>query len=321
MNSCLALSAKQMALKSSPGEEGEHENVAIGYYRKAVRTFSVLLADSDHARSDEILASSIILSTYEMLDVVGDSFGSHLNGIAFFLQSRQVNGDSQGIEGAAYWTWYRHEIRAALQTGRRMFLEDNYWQPEPLDSFNGLSVHCKPGPHDDDDDVNTQHAQHRRAVALDASLDQRQQKLPLSMAHFLADRHPNADGSRASDFPFEWFLYPPSAIAHQVYHASKILLRLHRPSLPSENTGPGRNQYLSNRREIEKSRQQIFLVSNSGIPDTWSLVSTQCLFVAGLVTEGVLEQHHTLRLIESCQRSSGRRTICLANELRRLCAQ
>ena len=91
--------------------------------------------------------------------------------------------------------------------------------------------------------------------------------------------------------------------------------------MPSESPGGDRIQSLYSRREIEKSREQIFMVSNAGVPDAWSLVSTQCLYIAGLVTEGVLERHHTLILIENCQLSSGRRTVCLADELRKLWSQ
>ncbi|KAL4934013.1 fungal specific transcription factor domain-containing protein [Aspergillus undulatus] len=277
------------------------------------------------------------VASYEMLEPAGESFGSHLKGIAFFLQAHQANGDADGIKGAAYWTWYRHEIWAALQTGRSMFLEDNYWQPEPLDSFNGLPVEelanraiflfgqcisfcnkCTAAQGSDTDAKRND--QHNRAVALDAALERWRSLLPSSMAHFFAERPPSAD-DRSSDFPFVWFIYPQSAIAYQVYHASRILLRLHCPSVPSRSSGTDRVQSLSTRREIEKSREQIFLVSNAGVADSWSLISTQCLFVAGLVTEGVLERHHTLKLIENCQRSSGRRTFCLADELRRLWAQ
>ncbi|KAL4920308.1 hypothetical protein BDW62DRAFT_15581 [Aspergillus aurantiobrunneus] len=273
--------------------------------------------------------------SYEMLGVAGENFGSHLKGIAFFLQARQVNGDAQGIGGAAYWTWYRHEIWAALQTGRRMFLEDNYWQPGRLDYFSGLSVEdtanraiflfgqcvsfCN--------DCTASHevgsyeggnSQHHSAVSLNAALERWKQMLPSSMAHFFAERPPSTDGNGVSDFPFIWFVYPQRAIAYQVYHASKILLRLYFPLLPCEITGTDRIQTLSSRREINRSREQVFLVSNAGVPDTWSLVSTQCLYVAGLVTDGVLERNHTLRLTEDCQKISGRRTICLADELRKL---
>ncbi|KAE8164455.1 hypothetical protein BDV40DRAFT_114140 [Aspergillus tamarii] len=336
MQSCLALSSKQLALKAT-GDEGRlRENIAIGYYRKAVKMIRSLLVDTQCARSDEILASSIILSTYEMFDVVGESFGSHLKGIAFFLQSRQVTGDASGIRGAAYWTWYRHEIWAALQTGRRMFLNESYWEPEPMESFNGLSVEdianraiflfgqCVSFCNDDgllptagrDERHNTHD---HRAIALDAALENWKQRLPPSMSHFFAERPSDSNGSH--EFPFIWFIYPQSAIGYQVYHASKILLTLHSPSILSESTGPARIQSLSNRRQIERSREQIFLISNAGVPDTWSLISTQCLFVAGMVTDGVLEREQTLRLIEQCQKSSGRRTVCLADELRKMWSQ
>ncbi|KAL4791238.1 hypothetical protein BDV19DRAFT_314373 [Aspergillus venezuelensis] len=337
MYSCLALGAKQLALKSPADEEGARASVAIGYYQKAVRTVSALLADPSYASNDGILASSIILSTYEMLEPAGESFGSHLKGIAFFLQAHQANGDAQGIKGAAYWTWYRHEIWAALQTGRRMFLEETYWQPEQLESFSGLSVEdianrvlfifgqcisfCNNciASQEIETDTHRQNQCHR-AVALGAALGRWKNMLPFSMTYFFAEQPPSADG-RCSDFPFMWFIYPQSAIAFQVYHASKILLRLHCPLMPSESPGGDRIQSLISRREIEKSREQIFMVSNAGVPDAWSLVSTQCLYIAGLVTEGVLERHHTLILIENCQQSSGRRTVCLADELRKLWAQ
>lgn len=38
------------------------------------------------------------------------------------------------------WTWYRHEIWAALQTGRQMLLDEAYWQPPPIETFEGVCV-------------------------------------------------------------------------------------------------------------------------------------------------------------------------------------
>lgn len=117
---------------------------------------------------------------------------------------------------------------------------------------------------------------------------------------------------------FSSFSNSSAAIAYQVYHASKILLNLN--SYPAVPDGfiIGSSQSLTHRREIEKSREQIFLVSNAGIPDTWSLVSTQCLYIAGMVTEGLLERSLTLELIEDCQKRSGRKTCVLADALRKL---
>jgi hypothetical protein len=109
-----------------------------------------------------------------------------------------------------------------------------------------------------------------------------------------------------------------AALAHEVYHASKIILALHRPPPIPEARGLGNLASLSLRRHIETSREQIFLTANSGIPDAWSLVSAQCLYIAGLVTEGIQERKRTLELIDQCQKRSGRKTSFIADELRRL---
>ncbi|EXJ53750.1 uncharacterized protein A1O5_12999, partial [Cladophialophora psammophila CBS 110553] len=137
--SCLAISAKQLALTKAGDELQIKEDVAVQYYQKALKAFSTLLMKPDSAHSDEILASSIMLSSYEMLDVVGENFGSHLRGIASLLQLWQVNGDSPGIKGVVYWTWYRSDIWAALHAGRRMFLDEHHWEPRAVDSFDEMS--------------------------------------------------------------------------------------------------------------------------------------------------------------------------------------
>lgn len=281
-----------------------------------------------------------------MLDVAAEPF-SHLKGVAFFLQSRGVCGDAGGLKGAAYWAWYRHEIWAALLTRRRMFLDAGYWAPETVESFEGLSVQevanraiflfgqcvsfCNDGSIGEglgeDEKMRVRRC---RAQELDGALEDWKMKLPLFMAHFSDTASVESD--LAYEFGSLWFLYPHSgrfqdlsclvvhrltsaAIAHQVYHASKILLNLHCPPV-SESLGLGQPQYLATRRRIERSREQIFLISNAGVSDPWSLISTQCLYIAGLVTEGVLERRRTLELILNCQKSSGRRTENLVQALK-----
>ncbi|RAH49739.1 uncharacterized protein BO95DRAFT_459704 [Aspergillus brunneoviolaceus CBS 621.78] len=110
MNSCLALGAKQLALKAPANEAQNANEIAIRYHQLAIEALRAIIMSPALASHDAILASSIILSTYEMLDVAGETFGSHLSGVAFFLQAQNVHGDSCNIKGAAYWTWYRHEI-------------------------------------------------------------------------------------------------------------------------------------------------------------------------------------------------------------------
>lgn len=55
---------KHSTLKASGEEQRTSENVAIHYHQKAIKVLSTLLMDTECASRDEILASSIILSTY-----------------------------------------------------------------------------------------------------------------------------------------------------------------------------------------------------------------------------------------------------------------
>jgi hypothetical protein len=286
-----------------------------------------------------------------MLDVAGETFGSHLKGVAFFLQSRGVHGNAGGLKGAAYWTWYRHEIWAAFQLRRRMFLGADYWKPEAVDSFERLSVEdianraififgqcvsfCNDGSFTEGLQADERiQARQCRAEELYEALEHWKLNLPLSMAHFSSERSSVVESELAHDFGSIWFIYPQSgmfddlfslqqltctAIAHQVYHASKILLNLHCPILETQH-GLGQPRYLANHCRIERSREEIFLISNAGVPDAWSLISTQCLYIAGLVTNGVLERRRTLELISNCQKSSGQRTKSLADALKGLWA-
>lgn len=108
------------------------------------------------------------------------------------------------------------------------------------------------------------------------------------------------------------------AVAHQVFHASKILLYIHRTTFVPDGPGLTNCSFLSLRRRIEMHRWNIFWIANSKIPDSWGLVSTQCLYIAGLVTEGAQERQKTLDMIDQVQLDTGRRTSYLSHDLRML---
>lgn len=271
---------------------------------------------------------------YEIIDVAGESFGSHLKGIASLIQSHGIHGDETGIRGATYWTWYRHEVWAAFQSGRPMFLDERYWQPRLLASFAHISMReianrvlfifgqCithsvlrSKTNHSD----NRPHAQTISPSELDRALEDWKEKLPPSMMPFCSrDPGPPTTNTYERDlsymFPFIWFAYPESAVSHQLYHASKILLSLHGPCASA--TDP-----LQARRELDKSRKEVLTIANSGINEAWGLISTQCLYIAGLVTEGILERQRTIELIEACQTKTGRHTTCISDQLRKFWAE
>lgn len=141
LHACLALGSKQIDLVCDDNKSVPNDGRTVGYYRLALAAIGSLLLHDESARSDEVLAACIILSIYEMIDVVGESLNSHLPGVASLLQERQVYGDADGIRGACYWTWYRHEIWAAILSGNCFSVDENSWEPQTLASFEGLTPH------------------------------------------------------------------------------------------------------------------------------------------------------------------------------------
>ncbi|PLB49926.1 hypothetical protein P170DRAFT_508218 [Aspergillus steynii IBT 23096] len=342
LHACLAASAKQMTRAPQYTGSLTLATSPVFYYQQALREMSHFLIEPGYSGSDELLASSIILSTYEILDVAGDSFGSHLKGVASLIRSHRITGDEDGIRGATYWTWYRHEVWVAFQSGRRMFLDERYWRPGDMEGgFEGISMrdvanrvlfifgqavsfyvarYRAPGSEADvDGDTMTREEwdarQRNRARELQDALADWERRLPASMRICLRQDQgqtgTGADaGHKINQFPALWFAYPESAVSHQLHHASKILLLLRTPTLRNDD-----DPFLT-RRELESSRREIFMVANSQINQAWGLISTQCLYVAGLVTDGILERECTLELIETCQRTTGRQTVCIADQLR-----
>ncbi|EXJ89998.1 hypothetical protein A1O3_03066 [Capronia epimyces CBS 606.96] len=360
MLSCLAVSAKHLFLQETgcePRTQNQNEPripnvVAVQFYQRALKAFSALLMQSEWAGSDEILASSIMLSCYEIIDVAGDHFGSHLRGVASLLQLWQVNGDSPGIGGIVFWTWFRSDTWAALHARRPMFLDERYWEPRPVDCFDGLSQaeianramyllgqcinfynHGKESPSPsgliNEGIEGSLEARQRKMAELQSALEGWRRMLPPSMTHFVAGRavHGTTQGEEGLSRQDPWlqeissvlFLSPHCAVGLQMYHASQILLGLNGatwPSEPREARGSYAQQSLSTRRLIDRSRKQILLIASGGLPEAFSFVSTQCLYIAGWVTEGVCERRLTLHLIEQCQKQSGRRTVFIADDLR-----
>lgn len=111
-----------------------HKQAATQYYYETLGCLARAMQLPSYTRSSEILATAIMISTYEMFDGSKDEWERHLRG-AFWIQRSQDNdGESRGIREAVWWAWVRQDIWAALRERRRTL---TIWRPKkPLAYLN-----------------------------------------------------------------------------------------------------------------------------------------------------------------------------------------
>ncbi|TDZ36733.1 hypothetical protein C8035_v005135 [Colletotrichum spinosum] len=104
--------------------ELEPARMATQYYYETLQYLSHTLLYPSYANSHEILATAIMISTYEMFDANGPSNSAdwerHLRGAFWIQRSQENNGESvDGLRRAVWWAWLRQDIWAAFRSGRR----------------------------------------------------------------------------------------------------------------------------------------------------------------------------------------------------------
>jgi hypothetical protein len=148
MKSMLAVSARHLSLtegSQNPGAAtngtpssftdgpGAENHLAVQYYYETLRYLSQAMQYPSYTRSLEILATAIMISTYEMFADDSSDWERHLRG-AFWIQRTQDNdGESNGLQKAVWWAWLRQDIWAAFRHKRRTM---TIWRPtKPLSSL------------------------------------------------------------------------------------------------------------------------------------------------------------------------------------------
>jgi len=128
MKAILALSAQHLSRQRSTIESGvgEDPNLAIEYYYETLHYVQTALQYNSYAHSEELLATALVISTYEMLDESDSGWQRHLKGVFWIQRSQDVNGSSGGIRQACWWAWLRQDIWAAFRERRRCL---SFWSP------------------------------------------------------------------------------------------------------------------------------------------------------------------------------------------------
>lgn len=133
----LALSTRHLSLIQGVAAEQTHErNEALQYYNETLHYLSKAMHYDTYKTSLELLATALIVSTYEMLDGSGKDWERHLQGVFWIQRSQVIHGDSKGLRQAVWWAWLCQDVWAAFREKRKAF---TFWKPTR--TFDSLSPH------------------------------------------------------------------------------------------------------------------------------------------------------------------------------------
>lgn len=260
----------------------EHSRAARQYYYETLRYLSQTLSTQSYADSHEILATAIMISTFEMLEsrspAGNDEWERHLKGGFWILRCQDNDGESvDGLRRAVWWAWLRQDMWAALRAGRPTL---TIWYPkrnlEQLDAaqlctrivYIAAKVVEYAGV---DPNSATMDIQRRieHGKKLRDALAAWKQILPLSFSP-ISYGTPSPRGATASDsashtavsdietpggsaltqapvFTPIWIHPPSHAGAIQTFHFARIILLLHIPTIG------GPEAYRARQQQVEES--------------------------------------------------------------------
>lgn len=106
MKAVLALGARHMSIKpDEKGEENVDRTAAVQYYDETLRYLQSAMRFASYKSSLELHATVLVVSTYEMIDGTSKNWERHLKGVFWIQRSRDINGESGGLEQAIWWAW------------------------------------------------------------------------------------------------------------------------------------------------------------------------------------------------------------------------
>lgn len=337
LKSLLAVSARHQALLvdtqpqqpnmfvqtpgSTSSDQGNFANpflqLATQYYYETLHYLSQNLLYPTYSKSQEIIATALLISTYEMFDSEGQySHGAwerHLRGIFWIQRSQNNNGECKdALRRAAWWAWLRQDIWVAFREGRRVL---TIWRPTRrlMDlSSDDLCLRivyicgrCVDyAANEKKYDMTTRIDQGQR---LQQALDDWFRILPSSFQPI----YKVAPSDSVHLFPPIW-IHPPSyAAALQTFHFARIIVLINQPSIG------GMDDFRIRQRLLDDSVETICGIATmhqgQDLPSAFVnfqalyagkricyVLSTQLIdvFAAGLCVQNPVKQDAILRLLE-----------------------
>ncbi|KAL5584342.1 hypothetical protein FOVSG1_013731 [Fusarium oxysporum f. sp. vasinfectum] len=322
MNAILALSARHLDIMN--GDTPTYaagfrptQDDTIGYYYKTLHYCQEAMQYDGYKTSLELLASAFIISAYEMLDGSNADWEKHLKGVFWIQRSQTIHGHSDGLRQAVWWAWLCQDVWAAFREKRRPF---TFWKPNrPLADLNPSELAARAvynfahvvGFCARDDAAKT--PDYIAVKTQEADLLSRQ--LDYWASYLTCEFQPLpmvASDDEKNPFRQVWIQPPSFAVSMQVYYCSRILLDLHRPC------SGGYEEYLGKQRILKRWAGIVCGIAKSLSDHASSVLSSQCVFVAGMVVEDPDQRVAILDILDTCSRRAGWPGYSLGRELKEI---
>ncbi|KAK8209425.1 hypothetical protein IWZ01DRAFT_318041 [Phyllosticta capitalensis] len=330
MKAILALSSRHLSIRASSAEGSLDRTAAVQYYAESLQYLQGAMRYDSFNRSLELLATAITISTYEMIDGAGSGWERHLKGVFWIQRSQDINGQSGGLKQAVWWCWLRQDVWAAFRERRRCF---SFYKPtrpyQLMDHFDIASraiyllAQCVNYASEEETKMGEVNLQLRieRAGTLFNMLDEWRANLTV---HFNPLPLMGAVTETAGPFKPIWINPPAFAAAVQMHNFARILLLVQQPA------AGGYREYLTRDAALQSAIDTIggvatFLDAQPGSVYSKgasnevagaAVVSTQCLYAAGLYVNDDGKRQEICRLIERHQEKTRWPVQSLADELR-----
>lgn len=311
MKAILALTSRLAT--STVGAGSFDASIPVQYYYETLHYVREALQYTTYTRSEELLATVIIISTYEMLDDSKGNWTRHLKGVFWIQRSQDVCGASGGLRQSVWWAWLQQDLWAGFREKRRCF---SFWRPTKdiseltQDELARRAVYllsqsvnfCA----DSQSKTWTMDARIQSGSVLNAALERWKsflgpayKPLPCPPSHL-----------QGSGFNPIWIHPPQFAVAMQIHSFAKILIALHLPGVG------GFQGYLQTQRVLSDAGDTICGIAMELKDEGCQILSAQCLFGAGLCTHDPEKREAIISLISDCEARTGWPILTLKEDLR-----
>ncbi|CAJ2499921.1 Uu.00g027740.m01.CDS01 [Anthostomella pinea] len=315
MRAILALAARHNAMiQANTGQAGADHSEAIQYYYETLHYVQTALKFNSYAHSEELLATTLVISTYEMLDASDSNWQRHLKGVFWIQRSQNVNGGSGGLRQSVWWAWLRQDLWAAFRERRRCF---SFWRPvkdypelnqdELADRAVYLlsqTVNYCAEPHASSTDRQMVERRAYEGEVLMTMLER--------WKTFLGPKFRPLPTAPSDSSVFEplWIHPPQFAVAIQVYNFARILIVLHRPAIA------GFDGFMKTQRMLSDAVATICGIAMELKDEGCQILSAQCLFGAGLCAQEEVKRKTILYLVDACEARTGWPMATMRSDLR-----